>query len=53
MFTPEEVVEKIQDVTLKDVHEIAKEVLGNKEFSLSTIGPLDKPIDLKKYYALV
>lgn len=48
---PEEVVQRISAVTLKDVHAIAKDLLGNKEFSLSTIGPLDKPIDLKKYYS--
>jgi len=46
---PDEVVQRINAVSLKDVHEIAKELLGNKEFSLSTIGPLDKPVDLKKY----
>lgn len=50
---PEEVVQKIDAVTLKKVHDVAKDLLGNKEFSLSTIGPLDKPIDLKKYYSTV
>lgn len=51
IVSPDEVVQKINAVTLEDVHELARELLGNKEFSLSTIGPLDKAVDLKRYYA--
>lgn len=53
IISPEEVVKKVSKITLNDVHEIAKVLFENKEFSLSTIGPLDKAIDLAKYRAKV
>ncbi|MFY9175364.1 MAG: pitrilysin family protein [Peptococcia bacterium] len=49
IISPEEVVEKVSKITLQDVHVIAKELFENRELSLSTIGPLDKAVDLAKY----
>lgn len=49
IITPEEVVEKISAVTLEEVHKVAKDLFSENKFSLSTIGPLKKKIDLKKF----
>ncbi|MCR4440914.1 MAG: pitrilysin family protein [Peptococcaceae bacterium] len=49
VVTPEEVVSKVQALTLERVHSVAQELFGNRDFSLSTIGPLEKPVDLSKY----
>lgn len=49
IITPEEVVSKISAVTLEDVHKVAQDLFGSNNFSLSTIGPLRKKLDIKKF----
>lgn len=49
IITPEEVVEKISAVTLEEIHKAAKDLFAENKFSLSTIGPLKKKLDLKKF----
>lgn len=49
VVTPEEAVNKITAVTLEQVNSVAKELLGNQEYCLSTIGPLKKTLNLNKY----
>lgn len=38
----EEVIKKIEEVSIDDVHQIAREVLNYKNFSLAVIGPVNK-----------
>lgn len=47
IITPEEVVEKVAAVTLTDVHSLAKDLFTGRDFSLSTIGPLDGTAEKK------
>lgn len=49
IITPEEVVEKTNAVTLSDVNDVAKILFDEQQFSISTIGPLDKPVKLQDY----
>lgn len=49
IIKPEEVVERISAVTLDDVRSVAQMLFKEQEFCLSTIGPLEKPIDLSAY----
>lgn len=45
----EELIKRVSAVTLDDVNNIAKTLFQEQPFSLSTIGPLEEPIDLKRY----
>lgn len=49
IITPEEVVSRISAVKLEDVHKVAQDLFGPNNFSLSTIGPLRKKLDIKKF----
>lgn len=49
VITPEEVVAKTFAVNLEDVNRVAKELFAEREFSLSTIGPLKKQLNINKY----
>lgn len=49
IVTPDEVVSRVSAVKQEDVQKVAKFLFGGRKFSLSTIGPLDKPLDLEKY----
>lgn len=50
IITPEEVVQRISQVTLENVHQIAQELFSKQDLSISTIGPLDKPVDIKNIH---
>lgn len=52
IIKPEEVVERIAAVTLDDVRSVAQALFREQEFCLSTIGPLEKPLDLNAYLHL-
>lgn len=41
VFSPEEIVNKVNRVTISDIQELAKEVLDPNGFSLASIGPWD------------
>jgi len=41
VVTPEEIIEKVNKVTISDIQELAKEVLDPNGFSLASIGPWD------------
>lgn len=49
VITPDEVVDKISAVTIDDVNAVAKTLFHEQQFSLSTIGPLDKPLNIQEY----
>ncbi|MFZ5752879.1 MAG: M16 family metallopeptidase [Bacillota bacterium] len=49
IITPEEVVKRISAVTLEDVKSIANTLFNNYHFTLSTIGPLEKPVNLHNF----
>ncbi len=49
IITPEEVVKKISAVTLDDVKAIANTLFKDYRFTLSTIGPLEKPVNLHNF----
>lgn len=49
VITPEEVVAKTFAVTLDDVNRVAKDLFAEREFTLSTIGPLKKRLNINKY----
>ena len=46
---PSEIVERIFAVTLEEVKQLAKDLFKEKHFTLSTIGPIDKPLDLQSF----
>jgi len=46
---PSEIIERIFAVTLKDVKQLANDLFKEKHFTLSTIGPIDKPLDLQSF----
>lgn len=45
----DEIINRITNVTQNDVNTIAKTLFEEQEFSLSTIGPLEQPVDIDKY----
>ncbi len=44
-----EIVERITAVSLDDVKTVAHDLFGDKHYTLSTIGPLEKPLELKNF----
>jgi predicted Zn-dependent peptidase len=48
VFSPEEIVNKVNKVTISDIQELAKEVLDPDGFSLASIGPWDDCGSLEK-----
>jgi predicted Zn-dependent peptidase len=46
---PSEIIERIFAVTLEDVKQLANDLFKEKHFTLSTIGPIDKPLDLQSF----
>jgi predicted Zn-dependent peptidase len=49
IITLQEVLDKIAAVTLSDVKTLAEELFGDNHFTLSTIGPLDKPLSIESF----
>jgi predicted Zn-dependent peptidase len=49
LVPPEEVAAKISAVTLEEIFKTAQFLFGENKFSLSTIGPLRKPLNINKY----
>ena len=44
-----EFVEHISAVTLEDVQVLARDLFEDNHYTLSTIGPLEKPLDLQSF----
>jgi predicted Zn-dependent peptidase len=44
-----EIVERISAVTLEDVKVLARDLFKDNHYTLSTIGPLEKPLDLQSF----
>ncbi|MDX9871367.1 MAG: pitrilysin family protein [Clostridia bacterium] len=49
IIPPEEVTARISAITLENVYNTANDLFSKKPFSLSTIGPLRKALNLKKF----
>lgn len=49
IISPTEIIKRVSSVTLDEVHELAHELFGENHFTLSTIGPLDQPLDLQAH----
>lgn len=49
VIPPAEIVERVFAVTLEDVQQLAQDLFKNQHYTLSTIGPLPKPLDLQTY----
>lgn len=48
LLTPEEIMSKIQAVTAKQIQEVAKGIVKNKNLNLAMIGPFEKADEFKK-----
>jgi predicted Zn-dependent peptidase len=48
VVTPEEIVKRVNKVTISDIRELAEEVLDPDGFSLASIGPWDDCGSLKR-----
>jgi predicted Zn-dependent peptidase len=49
IVTLQEVLDKISAVTLEDVKSLADELFRDNHYTLSTIGPLDKPLSIESF----
>ncbi|MCL5772909.1 MAG: insulinase family protein [Firmicutes bacterium] len=43
----EEIIEKLEAVTLEDVHKIARKILNYKNYSVAVLGPVDKDFKIE------
>jgi len=49
IIPPSEIVERVFAVTLDDVKDLANDLFKDNHFTLSTIGPLEKPLELQTF----
>lgn len=49
VISPSEIVERIFAVTLEDIKLLANDLFKDNHFTLSTIGPLEKPLNLESF----
>ena len=49
IFTPEEILQKIDNISMENLREVMDRVLGNNEFSFSAVGNIKKDVDILKH----